>query len=542
VPKLPTFSEVAANPALLDKLTIPQINAFNEELKKILAGQGEAASLPSSPVELALKLSRGKWQTAPHLELINEHVLDLVAGKRERVLVSMPPRHGKSQLLSVWTPVWLFALRPQLRMIFCSYEARFASQWGRRIRDTIIMYSDALNIAIDPNVKAQDHFKLVSGGEFWSAGVDGPVSGKDADVLIIDDPIKNEEDAGSLVMRDKLWDWFQTSAFPRLEPKAFVIIIGTRWHQDDLIGRLESASNSGEGLHWDVLKLSAIAEGDDPLGREPGEALWPARFNLDALLQIKKVTGPYHWSALYQQRPSPEEGGGVRREWWKYYETLPDMEEFDDVVQSWDPTFKGKKDSDFVVGQVWGRKGILLYLIDQVRARMDTMQTIAAIRVMTAKYPRARGKLIEDSASGPAIISMLQHEVSGMVAVPTKKTRKEDRLQSIVPLIAAGNVLLPKAPWTADFVEECAAFPYGTHDDQVDAMSQALRYLQPRGWAKVGADWEEAKHGPVAQTTESFLKADFSSWIKKRKDKAERAYNHENGFWGRLPRGSSNSW
>jgi predicted phage terminase large subunit-like protein len=285
-----------------------------------------------------------------------------------------------------------------------------------------------------------------------------------------------------------------------------------------------------------------MAEADDPLGREPGAPLWPARFNLEALADIKKVTGPYHWSALYQQRPTPEEGGGVRREWWKFYEALPEFEEFDDVIQSWDPTFKGKKDSDFVVGQVWGRKGVSMFLIDQVRGRWDTMQTIQAIRGITSKYPRARGKLIEDSASGPAIISMLQHEVAGMLAVGTKKTRKEDRLQSVVPLIAAGNVFLPKAAWTSEFIEECAAFPNGTHDDQVDAMTQALRYLQPKGWSKVRADWDEASSGPVAQDTETFLRADFHDWAKTKIKKAEKSYNRENGFWGMMPRGSSNSW
>ena len=255
----------------------------------------------------------------------------------------------------------------------------------------------------------------------------------------------------------------------------------TRWHEDDLVGRLlkkeadEIKAGTHEGERWTVINFPAVAEEDDYLGRKPGEALWPEfGFDVQRLRQIKSDVGSYVFNALYQQRPTAAEGAMIKRNWWKYYETDPEYMQFDEIIQSWDCTFKDSDGSDFVVGQVWGRKGADKYLLDQIRERMDINQTMDAIRNMTNKWPKARLKLIEDKANGPAIIQMLNKKIGGLVPINPKDS-KMARVSTIVPDIEAGNAYLPaNKPWVQDFVEECASFPKGANDDMVDAMSQAL--------------------------------------------------------------------
>lgn len=221
-------------------------------------------------------------------------------------------------------------------------------------------------------------------------------------------------------------------------------------------------------------KSIALAEENDPLGREPGQPLCPELFTKQALESIKTSVGSYWWASLYQQRPSPAEGGIFKRHWWQYYRQAPGK--FDEIIQSWDMSFKDKATSDFVVGQVWGRSGADKYLLDQVRGRMDFTATLQAVRSLSAKWPQARAKLVEDKANGPAVIATLKREISGLIPVEPQGS-KEARAWAVQPEVEAGNVYIPDpgiASWVHDFVEECAAFPNGAHDDQVDAMTQAL--------------------------------------------------------------------
>lgn len=375
-----------------------------------------------------------------------------------------------------------------------------------------------------------------------SQGAGGPLTGKGANLLIIDDPIKNSEDAASEVMRDKLWEWFKTTAFSRLEPGAPCIIVATRWHEDDLIGRLEKEGRKDGGVKWDVMKFPALATEADILGRKPGEALWPARYDEVAMDEIKRINSPYNWSALYQQNPTPEEGGGVRRGWWKYYKILPST--FDTIIQAWDMAVKDKETSDYTVGQVWGRKGGEFFLIDQIRSHMSMPDILVAMRNLTARYPQAVAKIIEDAASGPAVIAMLQKEVSGMIPWPPKGARRADkgvRLNAVTPLIAAGNVYLPenmdgtKPFWVSEFVEECAAFPNGTNDDQLDAMVHALTYMQPSAWSAIAKEEALKRRPKDPETPEELQRLRMQQAIKKWTDAKARQVNSrdELGLWRR---------
>jgi len=296
--------------------------------------------------------------------------------------------------------------------------------------------------------------------------------------LIIDDPVKNRQEADSLTYRNMLWDEYRNTLLTRLQPNASIILILTRWHEDDLAGRVLE----NEGDQWTVVKLPAEAEENDLLGRAPGEMLWPEYgFNHKWAEKTKLTVGSQVWNALYQQRPSPAEGALVKRGWWKYYVVVPGH--FDDIILSWDMTFKDEAaaasgNPDYVVGQVWGRVEADKYLLDQVRGKMDFPDTVKAVRALKAKWKESTAILIEDSANGPAIIASLKHEIPGIIPWPAQGSKTE-RLAAVSSQIEAGNIFIPDpiiAEWIFDYVEEFSVFPNGNNDDQVDSTTQALRY------------------------------------------------------------------
>lgn len=427
---------------------------------------------------MAWTVSEGRWFPYEHLLFLNRKLVDVAAGRIKRLMVSMPPRHGKSELVSRYFPAWFIGAFPDKRIILVSYEADFAATWGRKARDLLEEHGPSLfGIRVSGKSSAANRWDIEGHeGGMVTAGVNGPITGKGADIGIIDDPVKNDQEAMSVTYQERTYEWYKSTFRTRIQRDGAIILIMTRWHENDLAGKLLAAQEE-EGEKWEVVSLPAIAEDDDPLGREIGQPLCPGLFNKDALESIKKAVGSYWWASLYQQRPSPAEGGIFKRNWWQYYRRVPDR--FDEIIQSWDMTFKDTKSADFVVGQVWGRKGADKYLLDQVRDRMDFPATIQAVRTLSAKWPQARAKLVEDKANGPAVIATLKREISGLIPVEPQGS-KESRAWAVSPDIEAGNVYLPDpgiAPWVHDFIEECAAFPNGANDDQVDAMSQALMRL-----------------------------------------------------------------
>lgn len=406
---------------------------------------------------------------------LNRKILDIVAGRIKRLMVFLPPRHGKSEFISKYFTAWVLGKFPDTRIILASYEADFAATWGRKARGLLEEHGPSLfGIRVSGKSSAANRWDIEGHeGGMVTAGVNGPITGKGADIAIIDDPVKNDQEAMSETYRTRAWEWYKSTFRTRLQRDGAIILIMTRWHQDDLAGKLLQAQKEG-GEKWDVVSLLALAEENDPLGREPGQPLCPELFTKQALESIKTSVGSYWWASLYQQRPSPAEGGIFKRHWWQYYRQAPGK--FDEIIQSWDMSFKDKATSDFVVGQVWGRSGADKYLLDQVRGRMDFTATLQAVRSLSAKWPQARAKLVEDKANGPAVIATLKREISGLIPVEPQGS-KEARAWAVQPEVEAGNVYIPDpgiASWVHDFVEECAAFPNGAHDDQVDAMTQAL--------------------------------------------------------------------
>lgn len=436
----------------------------------------------ASPSAWGYIATRGELRIPRHIELLDRKLRALARREIRGLIVETPPRHGKTELGTKAFPGWYLGTHPQHRVMLTAYGAELASGFGRRVRDDLTTYGEAVfGVKVNPASSAANRWDLLDHtGGVVTAGVGGSLTGMGADLLIIDDPVKNQDEAQSETYRTRTWEWWTSTARTRLHPDGVVLVIQTRWHEDDLAGRLQRDLPPD----WEVVRLPALAESDDPLGRAVGEALWPERYDAEALEQIRTAVGSYVWSALYQQRPAASDGGLVRSSWWRTYDEPPrllaDRIEFDEVVASWDLAFKDSRSADYVVGQVWGRAGGEFYLLHQVRDRMDFPATRRAIQQLAAEWPQARVKLVEDKANGPAVIADLKHDVEGLVAV-NPQGGKIARLVAVSHLIEAGAVYLPEArhaAWVDAFRHELAAFPNGVHDDQVDAMSQALLRLK----------------------------------------------------------------
>lgn len=426
--------------------------------------------------------------------------------KTQYLKFSMPPQHGKSMHITETLPSYFLGQFPNEGVIEISYNDTFASKFGARNRDKIKEYGNDLfgiGIAKDSNAKGEWDILDADGkktrGGMISRGVLSGITGSSlGDCIIIDDPIKNREEANSEVYRQKIWDEWMDSISTRIHPGAIVIVILTRWHEDDLWGRLDDPEH-GNPLPWENHNLPLEAEENDLLGREIGEPLWPDRYDKDFVEERKQY--PASYNSLYQGRPTSQEGNLIKRHWWRYWKPkgvelppvtirlpngdftnveaieLPDN--FDTQIQSWDMTFKDSDGTDFVVGGVWASKGANIFALDKIRNRMDFVNTVSAFEKMTSKWPKATAKLVEDKANGPAIISMLRKKIHGIIPIKPEGS-KLARASAVTDIIESGNVYLPHPQicnWTNEFVEECASFPKGAHDDYVDEMSQALKRL-----------------------------------------------------------------
>lgn len=392
--------------------------------------------------------------------------------KNQYIVLSIPPRHSKSMTITETLPSYYLGHFPNDRVIEGSYSTTFAQKFGKKNKSKLSRHGKELfdvELSKESNSATDWDLEGYRGGMI-SRGILAGVTGEGADLMIIDDPIKNREEADSEVYREKLWNEWVDSFSTRLHPGAIVIVIMTRWHEDDLVGRLLNAEY-GDVLPWKVINLPLEAEEEDLLGREKGEPLWPERYGYDFIEQRKKYKSSFN--SLYQGRPTSQEGNVIKRAWWKYYEVLPQMAM---KIMSVDATFKDGDDNDFVSIQVWGKSGVKAYLIDRLKARMDFPATLQAIQNMRAKHSDVRGIFIEDKANGPAIISMLSNKLPGIIPV-RPDGGKVARVNAITPYLEAGNVYIPRTDWIHDFVEECASFPNGKHDDDVDSMSQALNRL-----------------------------------------------------------------
>lgn len=434
------------------------------------------------------------------LDYLDDLLIDVAAGRIDRLIFTCAPQEGKSQRLSRTFPLWLLLRNPEARIGIASYEASIARRWGRFVRNDIAS-NPQFGLKVRRDTSAAQEWQLEGHiGGIVTVGIGGALTGRPiggeavygpdgptvGGALVIDDPLKGREEADSKVYRERCVEWWQESASTRLAPGTPVVLLMTRWHEGDLAGWLSETDD-----RWTVVNIPTLADHDpnngetDPLGREPGEYLISARGRSDKEWDlIRHQVGSRGWNALYQGRPAPADGGIFKRSWWQPYDNPPFVEiggrrellAMDAAVWSWDCTFKDSDQSDYVVGQLWGKRGAEAFLIDQVRGRWDFTETARQIELQAVRWPGIP-HLVEDKANGPAVLSHLRTRVAGLVPV-TPKDSKQARASAVAPFAEAGNVHIPAphlAPWIGEWIEELSAFPNAAHDDQVDAATQALQ-------------------------------------------------------------------
>ena len=446
-----------------------------------------------SPAHFATLVSKGKWVLARHLKLLNERLIDVANGKITRLLIAMPPRHGKSEFASRYFPGWYLGRFPERKIILASYEADFAAQWGRKVRDLLESYGPRyFDVSVRRDSKAADRWELAEySGGMQTAGVGGAITGKGADLLIIDDPVKNSEQANSDVYREKTWEWYTSTAYTRLEPGGAVILIQTRWHEDDLAGRIiEQAKNTGEP--WVILNLPAIAGPDDQLGRTVGEPLWPERYDIPALEASRQVLGSYQFTALYGQSPVAPAGNVFKRSWFQYW-TREDrhfrLGTQKKAVQcdrcrrfgTVDLAFSVKKEADYTVIAAWAvTPDCDLILLDFHRERMEGPSLQKSIRAMVEKHELdyvGIEKVLGQSlvVHGARIDGITVRSLIADVDKITRSIPAQVRMET-------GQIYFPVGhPDLEAFEKELLTFPRGTHDDCVDVLSYAAAEVQRFG-------------------------------------------------------------
>lgn len=420
-----------------------------------------------------------EYQSPPHILALSEALESIDKGELKRLIVLMPPRHGKSELVSLRFPCWYLARHPKDYIVQAGYAESIALAHSRQARDIFVssemqmLFSDihyrperAGQESVVPERQAAHEWGTKQGGSYYAVGIGGGLTGRGFNVGIIDDPVKDEEEAASQTIRDKVWDWYQKVFRTRAEPNAAIIIVMTRWHQDDLVGRLLNQQKDPEADQWTVLHFKAI---DDD------KALWPERYPIDVLKKIQSSVGSRAFTSLYQGEPTIAEGQIIKREWWRFYKEEPS---YNRVIHSWDTAFKDKSQNDYSVCTVWGETKNGYYLKDVWRKKVEFPELKRTVQVL---YDRDLPDvvIVEDKASGQSLIQELQRNTRIPVFPVKVDVNKVARANSVTPSIEAGKVLLPEnAPWLFDYIEELSAFPNAEHDDQVDSTTQALSFMR----------------------------------------------------------------
>lgn len=475
---------------------------------------GDEAAVAPSPIAMARHLD-SDFVSRPHLEYVSariaQAVKDVEEGRERRLIIEMPPRSGKTFLVTQNSMAWIMAKHPDWPIVLSSYSSELVISWSRQIRRWVEQGALGSQVQLADDSSRADGWETTAGGKLTARSLGGGTTGFGAKVLVIDDPHKDFADVQSKRQRDLVWEWWLGVGSTRLHPPALVVVIMTRWHEDDLVGRLLSKEYPGEPSDWEVIRLGALAEEGDVLGREVGEPLLSPLVDetreeaLERWARVRRDSGEHTWAALYQQRPAPAEGAILNVERFVFWTRDPEKVASDGSVvllpeeqklrggtwlDSWDMTFKGTEASDWVVGQRWVRVGANRFLIAQQRGRWDFVQSLEAMRRWVNERDSATNpfghlvhrRLVEEAANGPAIISALRGEVSGLEPVKARVS-KEARARAVSPEIDSGNVFLPHPrdpgnEWVVELLSELREFPHGAHDDQVDALTQALSGLR----------------------------------------------------------------
>jgi predicted phage terminase large subunit-like protein len=418
--------------------------------------------------------------------LICKSVDRLIDGEYDKLMIFVPPQCGKSEIVSRKLPAYLLGKNPDYKIVSASYSHDLSAGFNRavqrimeipeylqlfpntRLNQKRTVTDTRLNYLRNSNeFEIVDHF-----GKYKCVGVCGSLTGNTCDIGIIDDPVKDSIEANSETYRKRTWEWYNDVFMTRLHNDSKQIICQTRWHEDDLSGRILSKERD----KWKVISLPGIKEDNDNKydPRSIGEALWEEKHSAKSYFDMKQ-NSERTFTSLIQQRPAPAEGALFLEKWFKTYQSAPSFEK---VIQSWDCTFKDESDSDYVAGTIWGITGTFMYLIGLYHGKWDFVKTCHMILMARKSFPNTSTVLVEDKANGPAIISSLRKKVPGIVAI-TPDGGKYSRAYASTDYFEAGNIFFPDeriADWICTVKAELKMFPNAKNDDIVDSVSQAINY------------------------------------------------------------------
>ena len=427
-----------------------------------------------------------------HHELMARKFEEIAEGKTKRLIINMPPRHTKSEFASFMLPAWFLGRFPGKKIIQCSNTAELAVGFGRKVRNLVDseVYAKIFpNVALRSDSKAAGRWSTNANGEYFAIGVGGTVTGKGADLLIIDDPHSEQEAALASAdpsVFDKVYEWYTSGPRQRLQPGGSIVVVMTRWSKRDLTGKILQAMTDRDGDEWEIIELPAILPSEKPL--------WPEFWSYDELSKLRIELPLSKWSAQYQQNPTSEEGALVKREWWMEWEAEnPPYCQF--VIQSWDTAFTKNERSDYSACTTWGvfykdenENDPHIILLDALKERMEFPELKArALEYYQEWQPDAF--IIEAKASGaPLIFELRRMGIPVQEFTPTRGNDKISRLNSVTDLFASGKVWAPRKRWAEEVIEEMAAFPNSDHDDLVDSSTQALIRFRKGGFVNLPTD------------------------------------------------------
>ena len=408
-----------------------------------------------------------------------------------RIIVNMPPRHTKSEFASYLLPAWLIGKNPKLKIIQTTHTAELAVRFGRKVRNLMELqiYKDIFpDVDLRVDSKAAGRWETGQGGEYYAAGVGGAITGRGADLLIIDDP-HSEQDALSETAMEGAYEWYTSGPRQRLQPGGSIVVVMTRWSLKDLTGKLLKAQGSDVmSDQWDVVEFPAILPSDN--------ILWPEFWKKDELLRVKASLSLGKWNAQWQQNPVAEEGAIIKKEWWNKWEKK-DIPPVSYIMQSYDTAFSKKETADYSAITTWGvfkpneGEPEAIILMDAQRGRWDFPE-LKAKALQEYTYWEPDMVIVEAKASGTPLTDELR--ATGVPVVnytPSKGRDKHTRMHMVAPIFESGKVWAPERRFAEEVIDECAAFPHGDNDDYCDSMSMALIRYRKGGFVRLDSDEEE---------------------------------------------------
>jgi len=433
----------------------------------------------------------------PHHRVVAKKFNDLATGKITRLIINMPPRHTKSEFASFLLPAWMVGRTPKLKIIQATHTGELAIRFGRKAKTLIdsAEYAKIFDTRLREDSQAAGRWETAQGGEYFAAGVGGAITGRGADLLIIDDP-HSEQDALSPTAMENAYEWYTSGPRQRLQPGAKIVLVMTRWSKKDLTGILLKNQTEIKGDQWEVVEFPAILDH----GPKP-EAVWPEYWKLDELEKVKATLPVGKWNAQWMQRPTSEEGALIKREWWRKWDEdyIPNLHY---VIQSYDTAYLKKETADFSAITTWGvfypneDSPANLILVDAIKGRYEFPE-LRRIALDQYKYWNPESVIVEAKAAGlPLTYELRQMDIPVQNFTPSKGNDKHVRVNTCAPLFESGMIWAPDQKFAEEVIEECAAFPHGDHDDLVDSTTQAIMRFRQGGFLKHPEDYVMEKRAP----------------------------------------------